>query len=174
MGSTGARLEVVGGNAAGTELVVEDELIVGRHAEGPGQLAGDEEISRSHARLSVDASGFVAIEDLGSTNGTYVNGLRITSPQTVSEGDTIEVGATTLIVKEVPTSEQAPPPAADADQPTVAPRSRPSQPPLNLQLQVDFTAREARLQLDEASEPITLKYDDGQWRAVTTDKGDHA
>jgi pSer/pThr/pTyr-binding forkhead associated (FHA) protein len=174
MGSSGARLEVVSGNAAGTELLVEDELIVGRHADGPGQLAGDEEISRSHARLSVDASGFVAIEDLGSTNGTFVNGLRISSPQTLSEGDTVEVGATTLVVQEVPTSDDAPAQAATADQPTAAPRTEPSQPPLHLQLEVDFAAREARLHLDDASEPIRLKYDEGQWRALITDKGDQA
>jgi pSer/pThr/pTyr-binding forkhead associated (FHA) protein len=169
-------LEVVSGNAAGTELVVEDELIVGRHAEGPGRLAGDEEISRSHARLSVDTSGFVAIEDLGSTNGTYVNGLKISSPQTLSEGDTVEVGATTLVVQEVPTSDAAPPhaPETDADQPTVRPRTEPSQPPLHLQLEVDFAAREARLHLDDASEPIRLKYDEGKWRALITDKGDQA
>jgi pSer/pThr/pTyr-binding forkhead associated (FHA) protein len=176
MGSSGARLEVVSGNAAGTELLIEDELIVGRHADGPGRLAGDEEISRSHARLSIDASGFCAIEDLGSTNGTFVNGLRISAPETLSEGDTIEVGATTLVVQEVPIPvSQATP--SDADQPTVAPPTEPSQPPLELQLEVDFAAREARLRLDDASEPVRLVFDDGQWRAVasqSTEKGDPA
>lgn len=97
-----ARLEVVAGRAIGMSILVDDELLIGRHAEGAGRLADDEEISRSHARLSLDRTGFCAIEDLGSTNGTYVNGLRITGPDTLSEGDTIEVGATTLVVRELP------------------------------------------------------------------------
>ena len=91
-------------------ILVEDELIIGRHAEGLGQLADDEEISRSHARISVDTSGFCAVEDLGSTNGTFVNGLRISSPQTLSEGDTIEVGQTTLVVRDLPSSAEEPSP----------------------------------------------------------------
>jgi pSer/pThr/pTyr-binding forkhead associated (FHA) protein len=97
-----ARLEVVAGRAIGMWILIDDELLIGRHAEGAGRLADDEEISRSHARLSLDRTGFCAIEDLGSTNGTYVNGLRITGPETLSEGDTIEVGATTLVVRELP------------------------------------------------------------------------
>ncbi len=102
MGTSSARLEVVAGNAAGTSIVVDDELVIGRQAEGPGKLADDEEISRSHARVTLDASGFCAIEDLGSTNGTFVNGLRISTAQTLSAGDTIELGATTLVVRELP------------------------------------------------------------------------
>ncbi len=83
-------------------VLIDDELLIGRHADGAGRLADDEEISRSHARISLDRSGFCAIEDLGSTNGTFVNGLRISGPQTLSVGDTIEVGGTTLVVRELP------------------------------------------------------------------------
>src|SRR5947209_12553378 len=102
MSSPTARLEVVAGKAVGMSILVDDELLIGRHADGAGRLAEDEEISRSHARLSLDGSGFCAIEDLGSTNGTYVNGLRIKGPQTLSEGDTVEVGGTTLVVRDLP------------------------------------------------------------------------
>ena len=97
-----ARFEVVAGRAIGMSILVDDELLIGRHAEGAGRLADDEEISRSHARISLDRSGFCAIEDLGSTNGTFVNGLRIAGPQTLSVGDTIELGGTTLVVRELP------------------------------------------------------------------------
>ncbi|HTP20456.1 MAG TPA: FHA domain-containing protein [Solirubrobacteraceae bacterium] len=97
-----ARLEVVAGRAIGMSILLDDELLIGRHADAAGRLADDEEISRSHARISLDRSGFCAIEDLGSTNGTFVNGLRITGPQTLSVGDTIEVGGTTLVVRELP------------------------------------------------------------------------
>src|SRR6516165_1951084 len=97
-----ARLEVVAGKAAGTSIMVEDELVIGRHATGAGRLADDEEISRTHARITLERSGYLAIEDLGSTNGTFVNGLRISGPKTLTEGDGIEVGGTTLVVRELP------------------------------------------------------------------------
>src|SRR5690349_11879820 len=92
--STPARLEVVAGNAAGTWLDVGDELLIGRHADGVGGLGGDEQLSRYHARLSVSSGGGCAIEDLGSTNGTLVNGSRITETRPLSVGDTIELGGT--------------------------------------------------------------------------------
>lgn len=102
MNAAMARLEVVSGRAIGMSILLDDELLIGRHAEGAGRLADDEEISRSHARISLDRSGFCAIEDLGSTNGTFVNGLRVNGPLTLSVGDTIELGATILVVRELP------------------------------------------------------------------------
>jgi pSer/pThr/pTyr-binding forkhead associated (FHA) protein len=120
-----ARFEVVAGRAIGMSILLDDELLIGRHADGAGRLADDEEISRSHARISLDRSGFCAIEDLGSTNGTFVNGLRISGPQTLSVGDTIELGGTTLVVRElpVPTTERSL--KAVHPQPTVVPRGAP-------------------------------------------------
>jgi predicted component of type VI protein secretion system len=117
-----ARFEVVAGRAIGMSILLDDELLIGRHADGAGRLADDDEISRSHARISLDRSGFCALEDLGSTNGTFVNGLRIAGPQTLSVGDTIELGGTTLVVRElpIPASERAL--KAVHPQPTVVPR----------------------------------------------------
>jgi pSer/pThr/pTyr-binding forkhead associated (FHA) protein len=100
-GSVHMHLEVISGNAAGTAILVEDELVIGRHAEGAGRLSEDEEISRQHARVSREATGDYAIEDLGSSNGTFVNGLRIQSPRLLSLGDLIETGGTTLVVREI-------------------------------------------------------------------------
>jgi predicted component of type VI protein secretion system len=122
MAASVALLEAVAGNAAGTTILVEDELVIGRHASGAGRLADDEEISRAHARVTLDASNFCAIEDLGSTNGTFVNGLRISSPLILSEGDTIELGGTTLVVRELPRMEPEPQrqPAGSASGPTSA------------------------------------------------------
>ena len=116
-----ARLDVVAGRAVGMSILLDDELLIGRHAEGAGRLADDDEISRSHARISLDRSGFCAIEDLGSTNGTFVNGLRITGPQTLSVGDTIEVGGTTLVVRELPIPAAERSLKAVPPQPTVSP-----------------------------------------------------
>lgn len=95
------RLEVISGVSPGSTLVVEDELVIGRHATGPGRLSEDEEISRQHARISREAAGNYAIEDLGSSNGTFVNGLRIQSPRVLDIGDSIETGATTLVVRAI-------------------------------------------------------------------------
>jgi pSer/pThr/pTyr-binding forkhead associated (FHA) protein len=121
MSAAVVRLEVVAGRAVGMSILLDDELLIGRHADGAGRLADDDEISRSHARISLDRSGFCAIEDLGSTNGTFVNGLRITGPQTLSVGDTIEVGGTTLVVRELPIPATERSLKAVPPQPTVSP-----------------------------------------------------
>lgn len=111
-------LEVISGNAAGQSITVEDELVIGRLAAGDGRLEEDPELSRHHARISRERDGRYAIEDLGSSNGTFVNGLRLTSPGLLVAGDSIELGGTTLVVREI-TSPQAP--AAAEPAPTEAP-----------------------------------------------------
>ncbi len=92
------RLRVTAGNAQGSEIQVEDELLIGRQASEEGTLGQDAEISRQHARIARSGGDFV-IEDLGSTNGTFVNGRQISRPEILSPGDRIQVGATTLVVQ---------------------------------------------------------------------------
>jgi pSer/pThr/pTyr-binding forkhead associated (FHA) protein len=161
----GARLEVLAGKAQGLTLEVQDDLLIGRHAEGPGRLAEDDELSRSHARISVDGTGICAIEDLGSMNGTFVNGLRIVTPRVLSEGDTIEMGGSTLVVRELETPPTQPAPAAIVEAGA-----------LSLRLEVDFEAREVLLALGEEAEPLHLVFDSGAWRAASDpiEKGDPA
>ncbi len=57
------------------------------------------EISRRHARFRRGAGGFV-LEDLGSTNGTFVNGKRLTAPQLLNSGDIIMFGEAVTVVFE--------------------------------------------------------------------------
>jgi pSer/pThr/pTyr-binding forkhead associated (FHA) protein len=165
--ATYLRLEVISGNATGDTIVVEDELVIGRHAEGAGRLSEDEEISRQHARISREATGDYAIEDLGSSNGTFVNGLRIQSPRLLALEDSIEVGATTLVVKAI--VEPEPEPVAPTG-PTVVSRVlvEPASPvpPLAFQFEVDFEAREARIALGDGDETVRFVYEDGAWRAA--------
>jgi pSer/pThr/pTyr-binding forkhead associated (FHA) protein len=76
------------------EFVLEgDHVLVGRAAACDIVLA-DETVSRSHARVERRGSGFV-IEDLGTPNGTFVNGARV-ERMTLSPGDTIAIGKSSM------------------------------------------------------------------------------
>ena len=88
-------LHATAGPAAGLKLPVERELQLGRAAPGFEPLAGDAELSRSHAAIRRDEEGGLVIEDLGSRNGTWVNGVRV-DRQRLAPGDAIRVGETTF------------------------------------------------------------------------------
>jgi FHA domain len=92
-------LDVTGGPATGARLEVALELTVGRAQPGAAGLAGDVEISRTHARFWRAAGGQLLVEDLGSANGTYVGGERIDRPAVLGVGDEVQIGATTLVVR---------------------------------------------------------------------------
>jgi pSer/pThr/pTyr-binding forkhead associated (FHA) protein len=111
-------LRVVGGPATGTVIDVNDEFQIGRQAPGDGKLGNDIEISRRHARITKEADGRFVIEDLGSTNGTFVNGERVTS-QALNAQDVIEMGDTRVLVMEPEVSEPAEEPVASSPPPGV-------------------------------------------------------
>ncbi len=94
-------LEVLQGEAAGANIAVAGELLIGRAAEGDGCLGGDPEISRRHAVLRRGEDGALSIEDLGSRNGTFVNGVRVAEATPLGSGDRVELGRTVLAVREV-------------------------------------------------------------------------
>jgi predicted component of type VI protein secretion system len=72
------------------------EIVIGRDTN-EDIVINVAEISRRHTRLRLEAKGYI-IEDLGSTNGTFVNGNRLTGPQLLRTGDTVDLGdAVTLI-----------------------------------------------------------------------------
>ena len=172
------RLKVAAGNAAGTVIEVEEELVLGRQAAGAGTLGNDIEISRRHARIATEGGGRYAIEDLGSTNGTTVNGRRIDSPTTLEAGDRIALGASELIVQvgalrptppstpvstiddqpEDTTSNQAAV-GGDAEAPARAGPAR-----FALRIEVDFDAGEATVALDDDADGVRLLHQDGRWR----------
>jgi predicted component of type VI protein secretion system len=67
-----------------------DQLTIGR--DSSNQVAiNDAEISRKHARLTFQGGKFV-LEDLGSTNGTFVNGQRLAGPVVLKPGDVVSLG----------------------------------------------------------------------------------
>ena len=67
----------------------------------------DQEISRRHARFVTRTDG-VYIEDLGSTNGTILNGVRISSPQRLNNGDLITLAEATVMSFEWPDQAKTP------------------------------------------------------------------
>jgi hypothetical protein len=69
------------------DIALAGEHSVGRESDCDIRIV-DKLISRYHARLSITGSGIV-VEDLGSTNGTYLNGVRIRGAMSASLGDTI-------------------------------------------------------------------------------------
>ena len=69
-------------------------MMIGRGDKADVRLV-DDGISRDHARI-VNENGQMVLEDLGSTNGTYCNGTRVTR-QALSEGDKILLGSTTIL-----------------------------------------------------------------------------
>jgi class 3 adenylate cyclase len=94
-----ALLAILDGAEGGRRVRVIDTLTVGR-GEGADLLIDDPEISHAHAVLAPTPDG-LEIEDLGSLNGTWVNGERITTAIHLEPGDTITVGATRVEVLSV-------------------------------------------------------------------------
>jgi hypothetical protein len=74
--------------------VSKDSIIIGR-VVGSDVVVSDPEVSRRHASITWER-GQPVIRDLGSTNGTFVNGVRITGPRALSDGDTIGLGKVQL------------------------------------------------------------------------------
>ncbi|NUM45398.1 MAG: FHA domain-containing protein [Anaerolineales bacterium] len=106
-------------------------------------VINDAEVSRKHVRIVIQA-GEVIIEDLGSTNGTFVNEQRISGPYTLVAGDTLQLGEHVLLVFEaalqasdatvaVPPGGVMPAPDFDGEptplQPLPAPSTMPPPPP---------------------------------------------
>jgi pSer/pThr/pTyr-binding forkhead associated (FHA) protein len=78
----------------GTAVTLGSELTVGRAAGCQLSIPDDTFVSQLHARV-YESDGLTYVEDLGSTNGTYVNGRRITAPSPLRRGDSLQIGSTT-------------------------------------------------------------------------------
>lgn len=89
------KVRVISGPAAGRELELEQEIVVGR--ENADFVIPDEEMSRRHAALRPVAQG-VEIEDLDSLNGTYVDGQRISEPRTIGIRSVVKIGGSELSI----------------------------------------------------------------------------
>ena len=115
-----------------------DQLVIGRDASNSIPI-NDAEVSRKHARLTFQGGKYV-LEDLGSTNGTFVNGQRLVSAAVLKSGDVVSLGEQIVLMYEGLSSDagatmigrKAPRPApapAPAPMPAAAPQVSYSTPP---------------------------------------------
>ena len=82
------------------EIYPGGHLTIGRRTVGcDAVISGDPMISGSHLRIHAVGNEYLEVEDLNSTNGTLVNGRRITTPVVIRSGDMIRIGATDLVVE---------------------------------------------------------------------------
>lgn len=96
-----------------------------------------EQVSREHAEFSIAADGVVTVADLGSRNGTLVNGKALTEPCVLKDGNLVQVGPLTFAVQITDAPAPAPAaakpapakPAAHAPEPTPAPAASPAPKP---------------------------------------------
>lgn len=89
-------IQMLTGRSAGSkiDLAGKPEIMIGR-ATGSDLVIADEFASNLHAKLVLVGDEWV-LQDLNSTNGTYLDGKRVTSPMTLSPGATIRIGTTTF------------------------------------------------------------------------------
>lgn len=97
---------VRGGGMAGTALELSRVVVIGR--DGGCDLAlPDEQVSGRHVALEPRADGTVVLTDLGSTNGTFVNGHRLSGPVLLSGGEELLLGGTLCAVEAEPAGSPA-------------------------------------------------------------------
>src|SRR4051794_34015847 len=109
-------LVIHAGAGAGTEHPLNGELILGREHPTADLVIPDPGISRRHARVFRNNAA-VIVEDLGSSNGTYVNGERITGPVELGTGAERQPGDPVVGLPRTP----APAPTARPAPPRLAP-----------------------------------------------------
>jgi RND superfamily putative drug exporter len=124
----GAWLTIDTGPASGaTTKATGPRFVIGRD-EAADLTISDDNVSRRHAALEVTGPGCAVLTDLGSTNGTFVDGVRVDGPIELLGGERIRVGDTEIRFGEGP----AEPPAAARAAPSTAIRSAALRPPAKL------------------------------------------
>jgi len=106
MPSSDFRMIVRTGPNPGTVFELTKEVsLIGRDVTND-VVVGDAEVSRQHARLTRTPGGHV-LEDLGSTNGTFVNSERLVAPRVLNPGDLIALGETITVTFDATSPEAA-------------------------------------------------------------------
>jgi len=117
-----------GANVGTSYHITSAEAVLGREEETDISVR-DPEVSRRHARISWQGDSHY-VEDLGSTNGTFLNGSLVTSPQPLRSGDTVGIGQTLFVFQtQADAMPSQPPPEPDYAAPPPPPPSPPPPPP---------------------------------------------
>jgi len=93
--SAGRKLTVVEGELQGTAVPLSTSVITIGRAPDSTIVLGDDYVSTRHARIYPSGSEWV-VEDLGSTNGTWINKTRLTTPTILEPGADLRIGRTTM------------------------------------------------------------------------------
>jgi pSer/pThr/pTyr-binding forkhead associated (FHA) protein len=88
-------LEVVEGPDAGKQIVVDRPIVIGRDPQSDVVLQ-DGEVSGQHARITPSPDGTATVEDLESTNGTFVNQNELIGPAHLEGGDQLLIGVSVI------------------------------------------------------------------------------
>lgn len=83
------------GPQAGNRLALVDEFRIGRSADC-ALILDDDYVSGDHASLARRSNGDWVVTDLGSTNGTFVNEVRVVTPTVVTPADSLRIGRTQM------------------------------------------------------------------------------
>jgi pSer/pThr/pTyr-binding forkhead associated (FHA) protein len=122
---TDATLVVREGGAVGSEHPLDGELVIGREPGSADLVVDDPGISRRHAVVRA-FGGAITVEDLGSSNGTFVNGEPVRGEVELAEGDEVQLGGTVFSVHggDAATAMMAPGAAPTAEHPGPQPPRR--------------------------------------------------
>jgi pSer/pThr/pTyr-binding forkhead associated (FHA) protein len=94
--NTPTKLVVTEGTLTGTTVALQGQTITLGRAHDSTIVLDDDYASSRHARIYPDRDGQWIVEDLGSTNGTYLDRTRLTTPTPISPGAPIRIGKTVI------------------------------------------------------------------------------
>jgi diguanylate cyclase (GGDEF)-like protein len=98
-------LVVIAGKELGQRIDLDDEDVIIGRVESCRLFINSDLVSRHHATIAYIGGRYV-LRDEGSTNGTFVNDVRITEPRPLDDGDTVKIGRTVLKYTESPVEVQ--------------------------------------------------------------------
>lgn len=93
-----AKIEVIGGPADGKEFLISKTSFIGRETTCEVAIAEDRFISKKHAVLRMTNAGY-HLEDLDSTNGSFIDGIQVHKPMLLNHNQIFKVGTTLLQIR---------------------------------------------------------------------------
>lgn len=105
-GSPPAFVVMQTGSEAGRRYILDKPLMTIGRVEGNDIVINDTRVSRRHAHICQEEFRYL-VEDLGSTNGTWLNGARLTAPTPLRDGDQLQVADVVFVFSDPNTTTQA-------------------------------------------------------------------